>query len=208
MKAVKIARLASPAVMAMRLSLISADLGRPRIVGAVDERHRALLQRHADGLDRHAGVDAAHHGRGIDVGHRVGRRWRRVAPPWSSRCLRGFRRRGRRPCRSPCRAPRRTARARRTASSSGETETCRASGRWPASRPLTWQQQPQPSATERYLSAFHRIVSSLRFVFVFATKLRFDRANQNSDWPLHRARLRTRWVTCHGIKKLSSNSTR
>ena len=49
------------------------DFGRPRIVGAVDERHRALLQRHADRLDRHAGVDAAHHRRRINIGHRIGR---------------------------------------------------------------------------------------------------------------------------------------
>ena len=72
MKAVKIARLASPAVMAMRLPLISEILVGLRGVGAVDEGHRALLQRDADRLDRHAGADAAHHGGGVDVGDRAG----------------------------------------------------------------------------------------------------------------------------------------
>ena len=31
-----------------------------------------MLERDADRLDRHAGADSAHHGGGIDIGHRTG----------------------------------------------------------------------------------------------------------------------------------------
>ena len=47
------------------------DLGRPRRIGAVDESHRALLQRDAHRADRHAVGNAAHHGGGIDIGNRT-----------------------------------------------------------------------------------------------------------------------------------------